>query len=256
MNNVQTGWRYIYYGKPLDLDGDNIFGTEGYDMVNRAPVLPNYVESATILSSTYPGNGFYYQIDDPTNDPEWFITGTMNPFPGLGLSADIFQFTLNTNAVGRKIRVELMVDNLDIAAYNAASLTLVQTSGAGATNGPIDTTSALFNDRNPDCVFFDLTSASAGDTFIVRGTSGINGAATLGGVAFDSIVLSLSSSSQLEGPAAGCDGVQLVSSLPNLTWTNSANAPWLHLSSGSQTGIGSDRAQLSGPRWMLVQALV
>ena len=239
MNNVQSGWRYVNFGKPLDLDGDNIFGTDGYFMVNRAPVLPNYVESAAILTSTYPGNSLYYQIDDPTNDPERFITGTMNPFPGTGLSADIFQFTLNTNAVGRTIRVGLMVDNLDIAAYNAASLTLVQTSGAGTTNGPIDTTSPVFNDRNPDWVFFDLTGTAAGDTFIVRGTGGINGAATLGGVSFDSLIITLGTSSLLEGPAAGGDGVTLVSSSANAPWNNVANAPWLHLSSGSQTGMGS-----------------
>jgi hypothetical protein len=185
-NDLGSGWRTTTVSKPLDLDGDNILGTDGYQVVNRPAVPPNYVSAMAILSSTYPGNGTYAQIDDPINLPALFTTGTMNPSPGTGANANLFQFTLNANAVGRSIRVGLLVDNLDIAGLNATSLTLVQTNGAGATNGPIATTSALFNDRIPDWVFFDITGASAGDTFIIRGVGGPNGTATLGGVSFDS----------------------------------------------------------------------
>lgn len=71
----------------------------------------------------------------------------------------------------------LLVDNLDGANWNATSLSLVQTSGAGVTNGPVATTSAAFNDQIPDWLFFDITGASAGDTFVIRDIAGINGAA-------------------------------------------------------------------------------
>ena len=53
-------------------------------------------------------------MDDPLDPEGLFQTGTMNPFPGAGASADIFRFVLNTNAVGRRIRVGLLVDNLDL----------------------------------------------------------------------------------------------------------------------------------------------
>ena len=184
--NLGSGWRSPGVSKPLDIDGDNVLGTDGYDLVNLPASTPSYVSAMAILTTTYPGNGTYAQIDDPTNLPALFTTGTMNPFPGAGANADVFQFTLNATAVGRTIRVGLLVNNLDLTAYNAASLTLVQTNGAGATNGPIDTTPAVFNDRNPDWVFFDITTAAAGDTFIIRGAGGSAGAATVGGVVFDS----------------------------------------------------------------------
>ena len=193
--------------------------------MNLAPALPGYVSAAAILTSTYSGNGSYYQIDNPMNLPALFTTGTMNPFPGTGTNADLFQFVLDINAVGRTIRVGLLVDNLDVAAYNAASLTLVQTNGAGATNGPIATTSGIFNDRIPDWVFFDITGAVAGDTFIVRGAGGVNGAATLGGVAFDSRVSSAVTNLADGGPGSLRAIVASVSAGTTITFaTNLAGA--------------------------------
>ena len=42
-----------------------------------------------------------------------------------------------------------------------------------------------------------------------------------------------------EGPATGTDSVVLAVSPPGATWTNTANASWLHLGAASQTGQGS-----------------
>jgi sugar lactone lactonase YvrE len=242
--DLGSGWRTPSSFKPLDLDGDNVLGTDGYHLVNLAPVMPGYVTAAAILTSTYPGNGFYAQLDDPNNLPARFTTGTMNPAPGTGASADLFQFSLSGNAPTRTIRVGLLVDNLDGANWNATSLSLVQTSGASVTNGPVATTAAAFNNRIPDWVFFDITGASAGDTFIIRGIAGINGAATLGGVVFDSGVtaLVLGTTNLTEGPAAGRDSVVLgvtPATAAYAPWTAASQAPWLHLSPGFQSGNGS-----------------
>jgi hypothetical protein len=185
--DLGPGWRTPGVSKPLDIDGDNIIGTDGYDVVNLPPAQPNYVNTMTILTSTYPGNGSYAQMDDPTSPGNTFTTGTLNPAVGTGASADLFQFSLTGNATNRTIRVGLLVDNLDGANWNATSFYLVQTSGAGVTNGPVATTNSVFNDQIPDWLFFQISGAAAGDTFIVRGVAGINGDATLGGVAFDSI---------------------------------------------------------------------
>jgi hypothetical protein len=116
--DLGSGWRTPGVSKPQDIDGDNILGTDGYDLVNLPAVTPSYVSKMTILTTTYLGNGGYAQMDYPTDLSVLFTSGTMNPFPGSGQSADVFQFTLNTNAVGRTIRVGLLVDNLDIATYN------------------------------------------------------------------------------------------------------------------------------------------
>jgi hypothetical protein len=184
--DLGPGWRSYYPVKPLNLDGDNILGTDGYHLVNLPPVLPAYLASAVILSGTFPGNDDYSYLDDPNSLGSQFLTGTMNPNPGPGGSADLFGFTLNAGAAGRTIRVGLLVDNLDGAAWNAASLTLVQANGPPASNGPVATVAPAFNNRTPDWVFFDITGGQAGQTFIVRGAGGANGTATLGGVAFDS----------------------------------------------------------------------
>lgn len=184
--DLGSNWRKPSVGIPLDPDPDNIIGSDGYHFVNRPPLWPSYLTSTEILTSTFPGISGYTFIDDPVAMPFLFLTGTMNPNPGTGVSADIFKFTLASPAVGRTIRVTLMVDNLDITAFNAASLTLVQTNGVGASN-TVATTAAALNNRIPDWIVFEITGGAAGDVFIVRGVGGTNGTATLGGVAFDSV---------------------------------------------------------------------
>ena len=49
---------------------------------------------------------------------------------------------------------------------------------------------------------------------------------------------SLGVSSLLEGPASGVGSIVLSSPDPNLVWTASANATWLHLSATNQSGTG------------------
>ncbi|HEX4120680.1 MAG TPA: LamG-like jellyroll fold domain-containing protein, partial [Verrucomicrobiae bacterium] len=183
--DLGSGWRTTTVSKPLDIDDDNVFGTDGYYLVNRPIALPFYADSIVPLTGTSPGDPSYAMIDDPTNPGALFTSGTLNPAPGGGVSANLLQFTLNSNAVGRVIRVGLMVDNLDSAGFNAASLTLVQTNGAGATIGPVDTTPNIYNDRIPDWIFFDIAGGAAGDTFVISGVGGPYGTATLGGVSFD-----------------------------------------------------------------------
>lgn len=180
-------WRAYWIYKALDLNADNAYGSDGHQMVNLAEVRPNYVSAMQILTGTYPGNPGYAAIADPDDIFNLFLTGTMNPYPGNGVSADLFRFSVNASAAGRVIRVGLMVDNLDFASFNAASLQLVQVAGGSAASGPVATTSAVLNNQVPDWVFFDLAGAAAGDTFVVRGLGGSEGTATLGGVTFDSV---------------------------------------------------------------------
>jgi hypothetical protein len=189
--NIGSGWRTASVSKPHDVDGNNVLGTDGYHLVNLPATLPSYVGSTAILTSTYPGNANYASIDDPTKTDSLFLTGTMNPSPESGQAVDLFKFTLNTNAMGRTIRVGLLVDNLDGAGWNAHSLEMVQAYGNEASSGFLLTTSAALNNRLPDWLFFDIVGGTEGDTFIIRGTAGNYGAATLGGVAFDSSTFQL-----------------------------------------------------------------
>jgi sugar lactone lactonase YvrE len=52
-------------------------------------------------------------------------------------------------------------------------------------------------------------------------------------------VYSLGTTSLLEGPAAGTNGVTLAVNPETVAWTAAANASWLHLSAANQSGTGS-----------------
>ncbi len=201
------GWRTSAVSKPLDLNGDNILGTDGYQVVNRPAVLPTYVSSMAILTTTYAGNANYASMDDPTNAPATFVTGTMNAAPRPNTPTNLFRFTLNGKAVGRTIRVGLLVDNLDNASSNALSLTLALTNGTVATSPEVLTgpCCSFFNDRKPDWVFFDITGAANGDAFIIQGKRQSAGFATLGGVAFDSATVAWSFNGATDPALAALD---------------------------------------------------
>src|SRR6185503_15344998 len=157
---------------------DNILGTDGYQVVNRPAVQPSYMSSMEILAGTSsaPNNA---SMDDPTNAGAMFVTGTMLSNVGFG-AANLFRFTLNGNAVGRTIRVGLLMDNLDNASFNPDILRLVLTNGTGATSPEVTTTNLFFNNRQPDWFFFDITGAANGDSFLIQGKAGSLGYATLG----------------------------------------------------------------------------
>lgn len=185
--DLGPSWRNQDVAKPLDIDGNQVLGSDGYHLVNLPPVLPSYVSESTIVSSTYPGNAEYSLLDDPGRPDESFLTGTINPGPGAGNSSALLAFKLNASAEGRLIRVGLLVDNLDGAAWNASGVSLVQTDNPQSSSEPIPTVAPVLNNRVPDWVFFDITGGKAGDTFVLRAIGGANGTATVGGVVFDSL---------------------------------------------------------------------
>ncbi len=180
-------WRSSGIAKTRDVDGDHVLGTDGYQLVNLPPAKPSYFSTMEPLTGSYSGNASYAFIDDPLNPGATFMTGTQNPAPGAGRSADVFRFTLNAQAVGRLIRVGVLIDHLDNAAYNPASLRLVQTVGGVVGSPSLATASTAFRNRVPDWVFFDIVGGQTGDTFVLRGTGGPNGEVTVGGVVFDSL---------------------------------------------------------------------
>jgi hypothetical protein len=110
-----ASWRTATSNKVYDLDGNHVLGSDGYEVVNRPQAKPAYIGSMGILTGTYPGNGGYALIDDPTNLPATFVSGTMNPYSGTGVWTNMYTFTFNTNLSRRIVRVGLLVDNLDIA---------------------------------------------------------------------------------------------------------------------------------------------
>ncbi len=187
--DLGSGWRTASVSKGgLDLSGTNVLGTDGYALFGTSRrLVPGYLTSFVSNAATYPGNGGYATVDNPNTtpgaSPTTMTSATLNPFPGTNAPAVTVSFT-TTGTVPGVIRVGLMEDNLDIAGYNSSA---VQLSGAGATGSPtVSLTGAAYNNRVPDWVFFDITGATAGQTFSVTNYGGPNGCACLGGIAFDS----------------------------------------------------------------------
>ena len=186
--DVGSGWRTASDAKPLDIDGDNVLGTDGWYVEGGQGSFeqPSYISDVSINSSTYPGNGSYASIDNPTTTPGPFPTkitsGTFNPFPGTGQPATLFSFQL-AGTVPATVQIGLMIDNLDGVQFNPSELELLQTNGTA--EATVITTGSSFNDRIPDWVFFDVAGA-AGDQFAIVSYGGASGAATLGAISFDS----------------------------------------------------------------------
>jgi hypothetical protein len=187
--DLGAGWRTSSVSKDgLDLDGNGVPGNDGYWTfgANASMLQPSYASGVAITGSVYPGNGSYAQIDNPSTtpgpSPTTYTSGTLNPFVN-GAYADV-SFTVSGNVPGL-IRVGLMIDNLDIAGYNPSALQIVDATD-GVSSPLIATTSAEFNDRIPDWVFFDISGGSAGEVFDVDVYSGPNGCNCLGAVSFDS----------------------------------------------------------------------
>ena len=192
--NTNAGWRVSTQPKPLDIDGDNIYGTAGYYLVDPwtvSPVTasttrvsyPLYIRSATpaAIAGNYPN---YAIIDDPQNPGQFIRSGTCyNNAVGLGTNDTRFTFVLGGKTPDT-FRVGVLLDNVDSADI-PLEVTLTQT--VGAATGVARTSTAQGN-MKPDWVFFDVHGGQSNDTFQVWLMPITNaGAARLGGLVWDSL---------------------------------------------------------------------
>jgi hypothetical protein len=171
------------------LSPTGILGVDGYHLPGNQGVShqASYVSDYQGAAFVYGGNGGYASVDNPTPTPgaapSQLTTGTFNPFPGTGSSAETFLFSLSSTAPTR-VRVGLLVDNTDVNIFNSSA---VQISGPDGLSLKVDLTGESFNNRAADWVYFDILGG-AGGTFSVLGFGGQAGCACLGGVSFDSVV--------------------------------------------------------------------
>jgi hypothetical protein len=182
-------WRTTDFLKPLDIDGDNVYGTDGYFAEFVAEAQPSYAEN-TLLAPFSQGSVEYAVFDDPA------LTGP-GPVPDLaggnyfyddaagGAESDFFQIELLQSAAFRLIVVN-DAGNQDLGGGGNESPVQVrvrQTVGGSADSGLIDV-SALLNNAI-DYYMFDIAGI-AGDTFVVSGVNdGEAGDNALVGILFD-----------------------------------------------------------------------
>jgi hypothetical protein len=181
---VGSDWRTDSLVKSLDVDGDYVLGTDGYYLIgnNQRTSQPSYVTSWSPPTSTFGGNGGYAAVDDPAVVPPGtatILSGTANPG---GSNVLIFSFVLDASLPAH-LRLGIMLDGLDNASLNPDAVYLQEIGGGAQQSPTVATTSATYNDKNPDWLFFDATGFAAGTQIGVYSSGGLN---TLQVFAFDS----------------------------------------------------------------------
>jgi len=180
-NDPTVGWRNpTSPAKPMDLDGDNIYGSDGYTLFGRPyEMLPAYVTAIQPLQTVLGPDALDYAMIDNPNDPTGndikagtlFLNGVIGEFA-------FASFVVNGNAPS-VFRLGILVDNGD----SPNPPPFIRVAGASGDSGQFQ--GNTLPDRNPDWYFVDINGAQAGDEFTVYFGNTDTGNLLLGGLAFD-----------------------------------------------------------------------
>ena len=172
-NSTVNDWRTASTAKPMDLDGDNIYGTLG--AVHWTIVGANQQASGSptagwaYLGETTFGqfrNADYAVIDNlavPGTDIQGGIAAVQ--FPGT------FTFEMTGTAAtyaGKTLRIGVMADILgpgEWAVDTGKAYQLTQTIGGAGDSGSITLRGGAAANGQPEMYFFDVTGVNPGDTF-------------------------------------------------------------------------------------------
>ncbi|MES2597722.1 MAG: cadherin domain-containing protein [Verrucomicrobiota bacterium] len=189
-SDLTTGaaWRRPAVNKPLDADGNHVYGTDGYAMWGLGGtitnVAPAYATVTKLAAGYYGGNGSYTSIDNPADpDGAKVVTGINYANPGVGASQNFVRVTFTQ---AKTVRIGVLVDNADRLTLSPATLRLRQTTGGSYDTGHLAAATAATRNKSSDWYFFDVV-AKAGDIFELSGNSHATDSETgIGGVVFDS----------------------------------------------------------------------
>ena len=186
---TSASWRTSSVIKPLDIDGNNIYGSDGYLLTGSSDLLTNpvYASVSRLSSSTFPGNGGYTLADNPLGGAPWrtgvwYSSGSID-----NEQQDLVSITISRAG---SFRLGVLTDNADFADISPGSLRVYQVTGGTADSGLIN--AFVEPNRDTDWYFFDITNAQVGDVFRVAGTnirqgSGPQDSNGIGGLTFDSV---------------------------------------------------------------------
>ena len=232
--NTRGAWRTPSVAKPLDGDGNNIYGTDGYVMTTSPGgdlvQYPTYATVTRLATYTYYGGDqttpHYLLLDNPSggsmNAGLWMSTGTIDL-----QEQDMAEIAVTA---GSSFRVGVLVDQCDFVDLSPKNLRLRQTQGGTADSGLID--SYLEPNLDGDWYFFDVRGAQAGDKFVLSATNLRAGGPFqdgngIGGLTFDTAVsgsvleLQMYAGLKITGKVGA---VYSVESIADLAQSNSASA--------------------------------
>lgn len=180
---TNDSWRTNSVIKPLDADGNNIYGTDGYFtsswLANSLPAYATVGLAASML--TFAGNASYTRLDNAAGTAT-IQSGVHYRQPGA-VEMDFYTITLTA---ATSFRLGIITDNADFAAISPSDLRVRQTVGGTANSGLIS--AAADRDKDGDYYFFDITGGQNGDVFVVSGVNDTTNASNgLAGITFDTI---------------------------------------------------------------------
>lgn len=178
-----VGWRNAATVKPLDGDGDNVLGTDGYRSAISAGLvsLPSYVASANVSGAHNQTRGSFDNPADPSGadvPAGWSgNSGSSGTFATV-----VFQGSLLSTET---MRLGVLYDSDWSLAYGTQTFTLTQT--VGGTDSATTPTLTLAGD-GLDVAYFDLAGVQDGDTFVLTFTDVSINWAQITGITFDTVV--------------------------------------------------------------------
>lgn len=181
-DSTVNDWRTTSTAKPMDPDGDNLYGTHGAVHWTVAGVN-EFLAGSPSPGWSYQGetgagqfnNAAYAQIDSAANP-------LVNTGAGIAAVAGTFTFEMTGIAgtyAGKTLRIGVMADVLSAVEWAAdtnKSFRLVQTVGGTGDSGVITLRGGAAGNGQPELYFFDVSGVNPGDRFqIVTGSTAPSG---------------------------------------------------------------------------------
>jgi hypothetical protein len=179
-------WRTPGVNKPLDVDGNNIYGSDGYYLFGGTPAnvasTPSYATVANLTNWTAVANPGFVQLDNPQgagliSSGLWFVFTPGN----LAIEDDFARITVTQ---AKSFRVGILTNNVNASAASPDQLRIRQTVGGAVNSGAINSSVNTLG----DWFFFDISNAKVGDIFVVSGRNVTSRTENgIGAITFDSI---------------------------------------------------------------------
>ena len=207
-------WRDATSGKPMDIDGDNIWGTAGYVMfgtgyasyagyyypwssygnniLNTPGTLVSLPAGMTLANgwntpNVVFGDSWYPQIQDPANTANLIrLGGASRSVNGTGGTGQSWLITMGTNTPGvgnayAKMRVAFLLWNPQGQASQLSGPTSIRLITSASDTGNVTNSTTAWGQG---LMFFDITNYSAGDQVQIW-LNNTNSGAMIQGMTFD-----------------------------------------------------------------------
>jgi hypothetical protein len=188
-------WRTAGVAKPLDADGNNIYGSAGY-LLTTSPggaqlSNPAYASVINLVSTFYSGhvtNPNYTTVDNPLGGSVktgiWYATGAF-----ADEEQDFVRLTVSQAA---NFRIGIMVDETDFIGISPGELRVRQTVGGSGDSTLVN--AMVEANLDTDWYFFDILGAQPGDQFVISGTDSRVGSGPvtsngIGAITFDTVAV-------------------------------------------------------------------